>query len=122
MNKGDCLTKLDDLHVAAWEMRDLIDRTARNETWTMVHKSPPKLVADCVEKSDSMCERFTKRLVDYEELIYAGMITDYDKVVDEMVEEATVNAMRYQKLYERLSEYAMFYTYNARFRKSFIRR
>lgn len=121
MNKAECLAAMDDLLMAAWELRDTTKALALNKRWELVHKTPKNIVDHIVKKSDFICEKFTERLNNHEEIIYGGFSDDYDGIVNELTDLATANVMRYHRMYETLKEYEVVYTHRARFRKSFIR-
>lgn len=122
MNQGELLITLDELRMATWEMRDLILRTAKNETWSVVHKAPPLVSKYCIDTANRICDTYTDKLNEVEENVYNGMVDDYLGTHDEMMAIAATNALRFNAMYNKLDNYKTGFTDKAVFRKSFIRR
>lgn len=122
MNKGELLIELDDLRVATWEMRDLILKTAKNETWSVVHKAPALVSKYCVDTANMICDRYTEMLNRIEEDVYNGDVDDYQELADEMMAIAAANVLRFNNLYAKVEDYKTGFTDKAVFRKSYIRR
>jgi hypothetical protein len=122
MTRVECLAAMDDLLVAAWELRDTTKSLIRNECWELIHRTPRPHVLRMIEQCDLMCERFTKRMNNYEDMILDDLIEDYDAISDKLTELAAVDVMRYHKMYNQILDYRVDHTPKMRLRKSLIRR